>query len=54
MMQIGPPKKIKHKKPLNEASMKGLIDLYKVINEHMYTRVQGQISNSNAIGLTKE
>ena len=53
-MQIGPKKKEKPKKPQTEASMKGLIDLYKVINEHHYTRVQGIISNSDAIGLTKE
>ena len=54
MMQIGPPKKQKQKKPLNESGMKGLIDLYKVINDHAYTRVQGLISNSDCIGLTKE
>ena len=53
-MQIGPTKKEKHQKPLNESSMKGLIDLYKVINDHLYTRVQGIISNSDCIGLTKE
>ena len=34
--------------------MKGLIDLYKVINEHMYTRVHNLIPNSDCLGLTKE
>ena len=34
--------------------MKGLIDLHKVINDAMYTRVQDSIPNSECIGLTKE
>ena len=34
--------------------MKGLIDLYKVINDTMYCRIQDQIPNSDCIGLTKE
>lgn len=34
--------------------MKGLIDLYKVINDTMITRVQESLVISEAIGLTKE
>lgn len=34
--------------------MKGLIDLYKTVNESMYCRVQDSIPNSDCIGLTKE
>jgi len=39
---------------MNESGMKGLIDLHKVINDAMYTRVQDSIPNSECIGLTKE
>jgi len=39
VMSIGKPKKPKLQKPQTESSMKGLIDLYKVINDTMYTRV---------------
>ena len=41
-------------KPQTESSMKGLIDLYKVINDALYCRIQDQVPNSEAIGLTKE
>ena len=34
--------------------MKGLIDLYKVVNEQMYMRVHNLIPNSDCLGLTKE
>ena len=54
MMNIGPNKKQKIQKPINENSMKGLIDLYKNLNEIMYTRVQDSIPNSDCLGLTKE
>ena len=39
VMSIGQPKKQKLQKPQTESSMKGLIDLYKVINDTMITRV---------------
>lgn len=44
----------KLQKPQTESSMKGLIDLYKVINDALYCRVQDQIPPSGCIGLTKE
>jgi len=51
---MGAKKKQKIPKPQTESSMRGLIDLYKVINEQMYTRIQAQVPNSGCIGLTKE
>ena len=50
-----PKKKLgKAQKPQADSGLNGLIDLFKVVNEQMYTRVQDSIPNSDAIGLTKE
>ena len=55
IMTVHAPKKGKAKlKPQTESSMKGLIDLYKVINDSAYCRVQDKIPNSDCVGLTKE
>lgn len=54
VMTIGPKKRHKSYKPQNENSMRGMIDLYRAINEQMYTRVQDIIPNSDSIGLSKE
>ena len=53
-MKIAQVTKPKPHRPQNEGSMKGLIDLHKVINENMYARVQDTIPNSDCLGLTKE
>ena len=39
---------------MTEKFMKKSIDLYKVINDHCFQRVQDKVPKSDAIGLTKE
>lgn len=47
-------RKLKQSKPLSEKFMKKSIDLYKVINDYCFQKVQGEVPPSGAIGLTKE
>ena len=47
-------REIKKGKPMTEKFMKSSIDLYKVINDHCFQRVQDKVPKSGAIGLTKE
>ena len=47
-------KKKKFEKPMTESSMKGFLDLGRVINDAMYCRIQDSVPNSDCFGLTKE